>query len=83
MPKLNSLMYALPLFFYVCQLYTRVYALTCSECPTHSLTLGATLCRYNEVVSGVSLDLLRKGDDGHPIMGTGGRVVTVDQVGVR
>ena len=42
--------------------------------------LGATLCRYNEVVSGVSLDLLRKGDDGHPILG--GRIVTVHQVGV-
>ena len=59
----------------------RVYPPTCSECPTQPHTLGSTLCRHNEVVISVSLEVLREGDGGHSALSGGG--VPVDQVGVR
>ena len=58
-----------------------VYTPTCSESPTHSHTLGIILCRHNEVVGGVLLELLREGDDSYLVQCSG--VVPVDQVGVR
>ena len=58
-----------------------VYTLTCSESPTHSDTLGTTLCRHKEVVGGVLLELLREGDDSYLVQCSG--VVPIDQVGVR
>lgn len=78
--KLNHLMHFAFLEYYLslCQIYTRVYTPTCSECPMYSCTLGATLCRHNEVVRGVFLKLLWKDDGGDSLLGGGG--VTVDQV---
>jgi len=61
--------------------YTRVCIPTCSESPKHSLTSGTTVCSHNEVVCGVSLEVLGEGNGG--LFTFGGGSVTIDQVVVR
>ena len=54
---------------------------TCSKCSSNPHTLRVALSRHNEVVDGVSLEVLGEGYGGRSIQGGGG--ITVDQVGVR
>ena len=53
---------------------------TCLKASSHLHTPGATPCRHNVVVGGVSSEFLREGDDGH--LTQGGGSVPVVQVGV-
>ena len=81
----NSIILCPPPLLYIlslCQLYTRVYPPTCSECPTHSFTIGATICSHNEVVGGVHIDLVREGDGSCGAVWSG-RCVPGGQVVVR
>ena len=57
---------------------TKAHSPTCLESPVHSNTLGATLCRHNIVVGGVSSDPPRESDGGYFIQGGGG--VPVGQI---
>lgn len=71
---------ALGFAYNLCQLSTRVYPPTCSECPTDSHTLGGTLCRHNVVVSGASYEVLGEDDGGHSAQSGGG--VPASQVSI-